>query len=104
MQTESVPSALDKLDRINKEADQLISNIGEDLGIYDASEPIETAHQIPKTSSNIPEQAESVSTRNAELSRKDPNMMKADPAPPEKPIRPHQRLEKRICRLLYPNQ
>ncbi|MHC4857462.1 MAG: tetratricopeptide repeat protein, partial [Planctomycetota bacterium] len=32
MQTESVPSALDKLDRINKEADQLISNIGEDLG------------------------------------------------------------------------
>ncbi|MHC5136949.1 MAG: SEL1-like repeat protein, partial [Planctomycetota bacterium] len=47
MQTESVPSALARIDRINEEADQLISNIGEDLGIFGDPEPIKTTGQIP---------------------------------------------------------
>jgi TPR repeat protein len=83
MQTESVPSALDKIDRINKEADQLISNIGEDLGIFDASESIETPHQIAKTSQDIPEQVESASSLNAEPFQEDSDSITVDSTPSE---------------------
>ena len=55
MQSGLLPVTSDSTDKFNKEAEQLISSLGGDLGIFDAPEPIQqTPHQIPKTSQDIP--------------------------------------------------